>query len=197
MANYLTSEDRAAYGDDLLNVSQRAAMQAVAPYIQQLEQQNNALRQRQARDSKRLMDQQLEAAVPEFREVDRDSRWHQWLLERDALSGEIRQTLLNQAVASGDTPRVISFFRGFQRTVGGQSGGTSTRTSPPLGMILHRTKESSSRGRTYDRSEIKRLYDAHRRGAYQGREAEWARQEADIFAAQRDGRFRDYDFVSK
>jgi hypothetical protein len=119
------------------------------------------------------------------------------LLQRDLLSNEIRQTLLNQAVASGDTPRVISFFRQFERTVGGQSGGTSTRTSPPLGMILHRTKSSASRGRTYTRDEIKRLYDAHRRGAYAGREAEWARQEADIFQAQHDGRFRDYDFVSK
>jgi hypothetical protein len=30
--------------------------------------------------------------------------------------------------------------------------------------------------------------ERHRKGAYAGREAEWARQEADIFAAQREGR---------
>jgi hypothetical protein len=42
--------------------------------------------------------------------------------------------------------------------------------------------------RVYSRSEIASLYSAHRRGAYAGREAEWARQEADLIAAGREGR---------
>jgi hypothetical protein len=89
------------------------------------------------------------------------------------------------------------FFRGFERTVSGQSAGTGTSTSPPLGMILRRTKASSSRGRTYTRDEIKQLYEAHRKGAYQGREAEWARQDADIIAASREGRILAPDWVGK
>jgi hypothetical protein len=42
----------------------------------------------------------------------------------------------------------------------------------------------------YTRPQIKTLYEQHRRGAYLGREAEWTRIEADIFAAQREGRIR-------
>jgi hypothetical protein len=34
----------------------------------------------------------------------------------------------------------------------------------------------------HTRDEIKQLYEAHRKGAYAGREAEWARQDADIIA---------------
>jgi hypothetical protein len=194
MANYLTSEDRAAYGDDLLNVSQRAAMQTVAPYLQQLSQQNAELRTRVARASRQNLDAAVERAVPNYREIDRNENWHEFLRGIDPLSGVVRQTLLNSAIDAGDTNRVVGFFRTFLAQEG-QPTGASTRTSPPLGMILHRTRSSSSRGRSYTRAQIKQLYDQHRRGAYLGREAEWARQEADIFAAQRDGRFQDYDFV--
>jgi hypothetical protein len=43
-------------------------------------------------------------------------------------------------------------------------------------------------GRTYTRPQIAQLYDKHHRGGYAGREAEWARQEADIIATAREGR---------
>jgi hypothetical protein len=42
----------------------------------------------------------------------------------------------------------------------------------------------------YTRAQIAQLYEQHRKGAYTGREAEWARQEADFYAAQREGRVR-------
>ena len=42
----------------------------------------------------------------------------------------------------------------------------------------------------YSRAQIARLYSDHRKGAYVGRETEWARQDADIIAAGREGRIR-------
>ena len=39
----------------------------------------------------------------------------------------------------------------------------------------------------YTRAQIAELYAAHRKGAYVGREAEWARQEADIIKAGSEG----------
>jgi hypothetical protein len=44
--------------------------------------------------------------------------------------------------------------------------------------------------RTYSREDITRLYEAHRKGAYKGRELEWARQERDLYNAQKTGRVR-------
>jgi hypothetical protein len=42
----------------------------------------------------------------------------------------------------------------------------------------------------YTNARIAQLYDQHRRGAYTGREAEWARLEVDIIAAGREGRIQ-------
>ena len=49
----------------------------------------------------------------------------------------------------------------------------------------------------YTRETIGQLYEAHRKGAYAGREAEWARIEADIFAAQREGRVQGVPYLTK
>ena len=119
MAEYLRREDYDNYGSELLDVSARAAMQAVAPHLQQLEQSNAELRQRLAVEARRSLDQRVERAVPNYQEIDRDPRWHSWLSGVDALSGRARQVLLNDAVASGAAGRIAAFFRKFESEVGG------------------------------------------------------------------------------
>jgi hypothetical protein len=185
--NYLTQADVENYGSELLDVSQRAAMQAVAPYLQNLEQQNAQLWHQQAREQRRALDERVAAAVPNFREVDRDPRWHQWLIGVDLMSGRVRQSLLNEAINSGDAQRVQLFFKQFQQ----QGGQTSTSASAP-----RRTRSATSKP-FYTHNAIKQLYEAHRKGAYVGREAEWARQEQDIFAAQREGRVEYIPYLTK
>jgi hypothetical protein len=123
----------------------------------------------------------LEAA-PNWREINRNPRWLQWLQEIDSLSGRTRQQLLNDATAAGDAPRVIAFFRGFQQEVG-QAPGRARPARPEKPI--------------YTRAQIAQLYSAHRKGAYVGREAEWARQDADIIAAGREGRIRGAEPVLK
>jgi hypothetical protein len=77
---------------------------------------------RLARETKRNLDQALERAVPNWREVDRDPRWLAWLQERDVYSREKRQRLLDEAVARGDANRVIAFFNGFLAEAAWQQG---------------------------------------------------------------------------
>ncbi len=60
--------------------AQRAALHAVAPHLQASEQQNLELQNRLAREARHRLDQQVERAVPNYREIDQDPRWHQWLL---------------------------------------------------------------------------------------------------------------------
>jgi hypothetical protein len=123
------------------------------------------------------LDREVEQAVPAFREIDKDPRWHQYLLSRHPFTGLMRQQLLNDAIASGSASRVIAFFEGFLREnqATGQAAPGRTRSAPPG-------------KRTYSRAEIDALYAAHREGLYKGREAEWTRQEVDIFRALREGR---------
>ena len=167
------------YGPELINVTQRAALQAVAPHLQNLESQNVALRQRLAVEARHRLDQRVERAVPDYREIDRDPQWHRWLLGVDTLTGRVRQQLLNDAIASGSDARVAAFFRGFQQEAG------STQASAPA-----KARARPSGEPVYTRDQIQRLYDQHRRDAYHNREAEWARQEADIIAAGREGRIQ-------
>jgi hypothetical protein len=49
----------------------------------------------------------------------------------------------------------------------------------------------------YTNDSIRKLYEAHRRGAYANREDEWSRIEANIFAAQREGRVQAALFLTK
>jgi hypothetical protein len=186
---YLTQDDVSNYGTDLLDVGQRSALHVMAPHLQNLGQQNRELQQRLAVEARRNLDQRVAAAVPDYQEIDRDPRFHRWLLGIDVLTGRTRQTFLNDAVANGDANRIAAFFRGFQQEAGDTQQSSPTRRQAP-------GRRSSGRP-TYTREMIGQLYEAHRKGVYVGREAEWARQEADIFAAQRAGRVQGMPYLTK
>jgi hypothetical protein len=173
--NFLTRADVENYGSDLVDFAQRAAAHAMAPHLQNLNAENAELRQQLAREARHRLDQQVAAAIPNYRDIDRDPRWHQWLMTLDPLTGQIRQQLLNDAIASGSVARVSAFFRGFQQE--------ATNSPAP-----QRSRNTASSKPTYTRDQIAQLYSAHRKGAYAGREAEWARIEADIFRAQHENR---------
>jgi hypothetical protein len=81
---YLTQKDVDDYGSDLVSFAQRAAIQATAPHLNALQQQNAALEQQLA------------------------------ILGIHELSGRVRQEWLNDAIASGDAGRVKAFFDSFQ-----------------------------------------------------------------------------------
>lgn len=181
MAAWLTTEDEANYGRELLDVSQRAALHAISPELQDIRNQNAELQRRLAKEARHRLDQQLEQAVPTYREIDRDAGWHRWLLGIDALSGEVRQRLLNAAIQRGDAASVIAFFRGYQRESGNQS--LSSAASAP-----NRTRSSSSGKPIYTRDQVKELYARHQRGEFAGQEAAWARQEVDLIRASAEGR---------
>ena len=180
MTAWLTQDDVNNYGTELIDVTQRAALHAVAPHLQQLEQSNAELQRRLAIEARRNLDAAVERLVPNYRETDRDPRWHNWLLQTDPLTGRPRQQILNDAIASTDANRVAAFFRGFQQTVGSQS--------PSSAAPAPNRARSSGNKPIYTRAQIAQLYSAHRQGAYVGREAEWQRLEYELIAAGREGR---------
>jgi len=207
--SYLTDQDVADYGHELIDVTQRAALTAVAPHLQEVEQQNAALRKQLAIEARRRMDQAVELGVPNYKEIDRNPRWHRWLLGVDVLSGRVRQQLLNDAISGGSAPRVISFFKGFLQEEAAtghiepaqQAPATSVprEAAVPLASLAAPGRARPATGGDtgvppdkpiYTRAQIAQLYRMHQKGAYTGREAEWARQDADIIAAGREGRIR-------
>jgi hypothetical protein len=188
MPNFLTRQDVDEYGYAVLDLSKRAALEAVSPMLDQLAAQNAKLQQQVSKEQRRRMDEQVEAAVPNFREIDRNPRWHRWLLGIDPLSSRPRQALLNDAINRGSASRAIEFFRQFLRT---EADSTQSQTYSP-------TTQARSYGKpTYTRESIGQLYEMNRRGDYKGREDTWNRIESDIFAAQREGRVIDSPYLTK
>jgi hypothetical protein len=181
---YLTQDDVQNYGTDLLDVAQRSALHVIAPHLAHMEQQNADLQRRLAVEARRNLDRAVERAIPNYREVDRDPRWHRWLLGIDTFTGQPRQALLNIAIADNSAARVAAMFKGFMQEAG------DTPASDP--------RQSRRSGKpVYTRETIGQIYEAHRKGAYAGRDAEWQRQEADIFAAQREGRVQGILYLTK
>ena len=181
--NYLSDQDYQNYGGELLDVSQRAALQALSPELQEIRQQNLELQRRLAVEARHRLDQQVAAAVPDYQTIDRDPRWLQWLRAPDQLSGVPRQRLLDAAIASGSAARVRAFFDGFRREVGNQSPAPA-----PAATTSGRARSSSSGKPVYTRAQVKELYARHQRGAFAGQEAEWNRLEYDIIRASGEGR---------
>lgn len=207
---FLTEADVQTYGSELVDFAQRAAAHAVAPQLDAVKTQNAELRRQLAVEARRRLDQQVELAVPNYREVDREPRWHRWLLGIDAFTGRVRQQLLNDAISAAEAPRVISFFKGFlaEEAATGhlELAPRSQQAAPPKEPVIPlaslaapgrprpatggETSSVTLEKPVYTRADIKRNYELHRRQAFVGREAEWNRLEHDMIAAGREGRVR-------
>lgn len=207
--NFITDQDVQNYGSDLVDFTQRAAAQYVAPHLQRLERENEQLRRQQALEARKLLDERVEQAVPNYREIDQNPRWHNWLRLPDMLSGRIRQHWLNEAIAAANAPRVISFFRQFlaEEHATGQLEPAQIPAAPsamptrepaiPLASLAAPGRSRPASGGDasmppekpiYTRAQIRDNYSSHRRGQWAGRETEWDRLERDMIAAAREGR---------
>jgi hypothetical protein len=174
VAAWLTEKDVQDYGHDVLDLAQRAALHAVSPDLARLEHQNEALSRQLAAEQRRGLYQTLDAQLPNWKEIDNDPRWRQWLLFSDPYNKRPRQSLLNDAIAAGDATRVLSFFRGFLAEGPQSPQQPQYASSAPTGK------------RTYTRADITRYSDAYRRGRIS--EADYQRLSADIHAAIGEGR---------
>ena len=133
MATYLTQEDERNFGPEMLDLAIRAARHAVSPELAQLREENRDLQDQLNSATKLSLDRELDAAVPGWREINTDPRFHAWLLLPETYSGVIRDRLLKDAVAAGDAQRLINFFRGFLREQGGAGSLGCVTDAGPTG----------------------------------------------------------------
>jgi len=182
MASYLTREDEQNFGPELLDVAIRAARHAVSPELQRLHEENQELQGQLNSATKMTIDRELDAAVPDWRQINADERFHSWLLMPEPYSGVIRDRLLKDAAAAGDAQRLINFFRGFLREQGGAGQPAAA------GHASQRSSRASSGQRIYDRSEITRMWTLRRQGKID--DQAWLRWEHELCRASAEGRVR-------
>jgi hypothetical protein len=141
----------------------------------------------QKRDQKaatQTLQQRLTAAYANWEKVDADPGFAVWMGETDPLTGQPRAYFFRAANQTGDVQRLAAFYREYGEKVG--SDPRESLLTPP-GRASAQTPVT---GRIWSQETIRDLYAAIRRGQFQGKDQERRDLEADLFAAQRDGRVR-------
>jgi hypothetical protein len=207
----ITEQDRETYGDDLIDVARRVAMETVGPEIESLRAENQNLKKDATTRGQRELRDALRTAVPDWQAINTSPQFLQWLALPNIYTGQVRRDMLRAAYGAADAPRVIALFRDFVTEVKatGQTVQTpqgeqqedkpAPRTAAvDLGTLAAPGKAKPASGDTampadkpfITRAQITKFYDDKRRGFYAGREALAAQFEADLTVAQREGRVR-------
>jgi hypothetical protein len=209
--NLITAADREAYGDDLIDLAKRAALSSVTPELDQLRAENQKLTQRVKSTSKRELFATLDGVIPNWRAINTSQQFKNWLHLPNVYTSQVRGKMLNAAVEGANAPQVIALFRDFlaeanatgQQVPSAQVEQQVPQPAPRTAALDLETLAAPGRARPasgdsqvpadkpiYSRIQISKFYDDKRRGLYAGRDAEVQAFEADLTAAQREGRIR-------
>lgn len=215
----ITEKDREQYGDELIDVARRAGLEAVKPELDNLRSENAELKKRVITNDQKAIYERLNQRVPTWRAINQDPSFKRWLTLPNIYTGQIRGQMLSAAFEAADAPKVVGLFQDFVTEVmatGGivpgtqapaqqqQQGQAQQQQQPREAAVSLDTLAAPGRARPaggdtpnvpaekpiYTRAMIAANYADKRRGAYNGRDAEWARLDADMIAAGREGRIR-------
>ena len=184
---------RETYGDemvdDLVALIQSQAGSATAKTPEELEQLNQRL---SSIEEDRQVDAQarfwvdLKRLVPDFKQVNQDPGFLNFLAGFDPQTGEQYQQSLSSAQQSNDAYGVAEVFKLYKE----RSGKPKQREIPDDEVTPHSTRTSDapqgSGQKQWTRAEIRQFYRDKTSGRVKGKKAE--ELEADIFAAQAEGR---------
>lgn len=211
-AERLITEDEARdYGEDFLKVVGKKAKEELGPIIKQYEAKIAELERRltgvnsvvQKDNQQKLLDT-LDDKLPEWRELNTNDEFLDWLRLPDPFSGAIRHEMLKAAYAQGNASRVLAFFNGFLAEEAATKPakaepdvGASRVPKVPLQNLAApgRAKSAASASTPaekpiFTRAQIAAFYADVAANKYRGKDAEKAKLETQIFEAQREGRIR-------
>lgn len=200
----ITEQDKEAFGSDLLDLIDRATEQKLSgsrqleaqlrAEIDELKGKLGTVSERQVVSDTDRYEAALNTAVPDWKSLNVDAGFLNWLAEVDPVYGMPRQFALNNAYEAKDAARTAMIFNQYKKTLAPaptQSNGnrdlqrqvapTRSRTSPaPTNPNVDK--------RIYTQQDIDSFYSEWRRGYID--EAEAVQIEKDIHAATQEGRIR-------
>jgi hypothetical protein len=201
----ITDKDREDFGDDTIDMMQRAARASVEGEIaelrntisqlQQLTPKVSQLETRQVLSAEDQYFSRLTAIVPDWNAVNDNPQFHEWLLEPDPLTGVTKQQHLEAAHNHMDYNRVAAFFNTWKALSASVPPPSPTVTTSAASQLERqiapgngRSSQPSTEPATITREQVAKFYNDISRGLYRGKDAERAKQEQAIFLAQREGR---------
>ncbi len=128
LKKYLTEQQIDAYGPEVLEAVVRTATHAgeeaverrlseeierqVAPVRQKLDESE---RQNRVNKEANFWDT-LESKTPDWAIINDTPKWHEWLSQKDPVSGFVRQELLSRFQTTFDSERVVAMFDAFKQS---------------------------------------------------------------------------------
>ena len=206
----ITDQEESEFGTEMLDVMGRRAREIVSPEVAELRAQLANLENRITgtatavkRSARQEMLSMLDRDLSTWRQINDMPEFKTWLALPDPYFGAIRHNALLQAFEQNDTPRVLNFFKGFVSELAASTPADELPVNPPAAQPAKPSLETLAapgRARTpaqvnvpaekqiITTADINAFYAAKARGAYNGREAEFAQLEQELFRAQREGR---------
>jgi hypothetical protein len=207
----LTEQEIEDYGPEFVDVVRRAAAEVATPLydeIQNLKGQLGSVQTETANAFMTRMNATIGGMVPNWDQINRHPAFIQWVGLPDIYSGVIRQQLMQEAWNNGDAQRVVAFFRAFlaeeaavdPRRAGQGSPQRPAAYAPPAAPVRPTLDQFAAPGRAqsgapmptdkpvYTAQDITRFYTEVSAGKWRTRDAERASIDADIIAAQHEGR---------
>jgi hypothetical protein len=190
----LTPEEREQYGEEFINVMAKVAKANAAPVAQvdpNLNQRLDRIESQVAETAEEGFFRKLGAQAANWETLNTDPGFLGWLADVDDFTGRTRQQLFNDAYNHLDVARVAKFFNAYG---GNQSHVERANERPSLEQQVTPRPNGAAPAppqgkKIWTAGEIAKFYDNMRRGVFRDA-ADAARIEADIFAAQREGRVR-------
>jgi hypothetical protein len=181
----------AEFGEDFVSFVQRMVSSSASKSdnsaeVNELKRKVETFEQREQQKTTASFWTALNELVPDWKTVNDDKAFHTFLSQYDPQTGEQRQQTLNAAQQALDADGVAAVFDAFKKQ---QPKPEKTRipddqVDPPTS----RSTTTPDAGRIWTGPEIKQFYTDKANGKYSAEEGK--RLEADIFAAQREGRVR-------
>lgn len=181
------------FGADLIEMVQRYAERKSAEMesrIAALEQQITGVSEKAEVTLEQQFYATLDQLVPQWRQINGDSRWLTWLGETDPVYGAPRQAALNSARTNLEVQRVAAVFNAFLTSLPEPvKPGSLANQVAPTGSASSAPAVAPAKTFVSEKA-IKDFYNDLGRGRYAGRQSEADAIEAVINSAIAEGRVR-------
>lgn len=191
------------FGADYVEMTQRYAAevfrQMAAPFnkslveldarLKALEGSVTGVKESTARSLQQQFYATLKEIVPDWETINTDQRWLEWLGEQDPVYGVARQAALDAAHKAGDATRVAAIFQAFRKAHPDNPKPSLANQVAPNGAAAPAPVAAPAK-QILSAKFVEKFYRDIARGAYNGKDAEVARIEAEINQAAAEGRIR-------
>ena len=170
-------EDFGDVGADALTAMNQR-MDKLAQENAELRQSVSQTQQSSHQSSEQMFYSALDSKVNDWREVNTDPKFINWLNQPDGFSGKTRQQLMDEGASVMDVDRVSTFFTEWKKTGAKPAKQASPKTQS--------TNSQPAQGKIWSADEVQNAYNGIAHGKYS--EEESKQLELDIHTANMEGR---------